>query len=486
MMKASLKNTIKLGCFVVFFVVSTLWGNAQSIQNTSDTLFRVDLEQLEKEAAVAIKKYRYKEALVKLGEYVAEHRRMHPQNDTVQVDSLKKVLLTIVECQKKLNLFNDAILILNELQARDTTDLKILHEIADCFFLSGEFKECAGVYTRMLQQDSTNTYFEYQRALINIKGEYWKEAFSGLVNLYRRGDSTNNVILRLMGDCFYNTGDGGRALEFYDRAIRVRPQDQFAVRKISIIYLNLMMADRALAYTNAYRALDSANVEVNQINGIARYVIRDFTGAETVLKKLIDAGDDTYNTNYYYGLTLVAQNRFNEALPPLEVAYGYDTTSVEMTYHLGNACCRALTQEERGLQLLQQGLDEMKPKKEMLFKYHVAMATGYSGLRKYDEADWHTMLALEQNPRYVDGFYYRGVYCDYQKNRKKQATEHYRDYFKYGRDKVLLANAEARFKALQEELFMEGVEIKPLEPRPVIKMAKDTVYADVKDRLEIK
>lgn len=481
-MDAFFRNVTRLCAFWVCFTFC--WtANAQSI-TLSDTLpampdsvFRATLLQLDKEAVAAAKKYRYKDALAKWEAYLILYKRDSLRQGGGSLDTLQKISLRMVECQKNLNLFTDALQILSGLYVRDTTNFQVMKEMADCYFLAGDLMECTGMYTKMLQQDSTNTYLVYQRALINIKGEWWENALADLKHLFRRGDSTNNVVLRLLGDSYYNTGDGNRALNMYDRAIQVRPLDKITIQKVSIIYLNLGMPERALGYTDAYRKLDSLNLDINQINGIARYVTRDFTGAETVLKKLVAAGDDTYNTNYYLGLTLEAQNRFDEAIPSFEVAYSYDTTHVEVVYHLGNACCNALAQEERGLQLLQQGLDEMKPKKEMLFKYHVAMSTGYSGLRKYDEADWHTMLAIEQNPRYIEGAYYRGVYCDYQKTKKKQAAEHYRTYYMHGKNKVFLANAETRFKALQEELFMEGIEIKPLEPRKEPKMAKDSTVA---------
>ncbi len=477
------KISLKLWLSVAFFFVATVCDaqvdnhNPDTLAVQSDTVVRNDLKRLEKEAAAYMKRFRYKEAAERLNEYTVLYLRNNLPEGVGKGNfaPLKKTFLTMVQCYKKLNMFNEAIGVLNGIYAADTTDLQVMGELADCFLLAADYVGCAGIYTKMLEQDSTNTYFEYQRALVNVKGEYWDDALEGFTNLYRRGDSTNNVILRLLGDCYFNTGDGGNTLHFYDRAIRAKPTDQLAVRKISLLYLNLQQGGLALKYTSDYIALDSTNIEVNRLNGIARYVTRDFHGAVDVLGKLIEReNDDAYFTNYYYGLSLSALSRFSEAVVPLTVAYQYDTTNIEVIYRLGDACCRALSMESKGIKLLKSGLEFMRPKKMDLFRYHVSIAQGYAGLRDYDNAIKSMNLAKINNPKYTEAFYHIATYYYYKKKEKEKAAEYYRLYLKYGKNNTLRSLAKLKFKDLQEDLFMEGIEIKPLEDYVPENKAKDT------------
>lgn len=445
--------------------------------NTADT---TACNVLEKEAAEYMKKFKYKEAIEKLNRWIYLYTVNSATAYAVNRETTFKICISLVKCYKKLNMFNEAIGFLNKIHVADTTNVEIMGELADCWLLAGDYGRCAGMYTKMLEQDSTNTYFELQRALVNIKGEYWVDALAGLSNLYRRGDSTNNIIVRLLGDCYYNTGDGNAALMMYDKAIRLKPTDQLAVRKISLINLNIERAALAVKYTGDYMALDSTNTEVNRLNGIARYVTRDFDGAIEVLGKLLEEGDDTYSSNYYYGLSKAAVSHYYEAIPPLTVAYQYDTTNIDVIYHLGNAYCSAPSKEKRGIELLVQGLAEMQPRQENLVKYNVAMANGFAGMRNYAGAIRCMETAYKVDPQYVDALYYLATYYEALKTDKKKAAGYYREYVKMTKNKRLSLQAQRRFKRLQEDLFMEGVEIEPLEiPAADSRMAKDTTGAKV-------
>lgn len=484
-MDSNLKHPFYVGlfgiCCALLMVCNSGIVRAEVFSVKSDTLGTSVFSALEKEAAGYMKRYKYKEAIGKLKEYMDLQARAAAEGrDTLGQEAVGKVRIALVQCYKKLNLFNEAIGMLNGLYRADTTDVQIMGELADCWLLAADYAKCAGMYTKMLEQDSTNTYFELQRALVNIKGEYWNDALSGLTNLYRRGDSTNNIIVRLLGDCYYNTGNGDMSLMLYDKAIQLKPTDQLAVRKIALINLNINRAAVAAQYTGDYMALDSNNVEVNRLNGIARYVMRDFDGAIEVLGKLLAQGDDTYSSNYYYGLSKAATFHFYEAIPPLTVAYQYDTTNIDVVFHLGNAYCSARSKEKRGIELLTRGLAEMQPKQEDLLKYNAAMANGYAGLREYARAIKCMETAYAADPQYTEALYYIALYYQSLKTEKEKAAGYYRDFLKVAKNGNLSLQAQRRYKQLQEDLFMEGVEIEPLEiPAPGSRMAKDTTGAKV-------
>lgn len=441
-MKATIKLSVSLLFSLSFFCLSAVC-NAQE-QKAEDSI------------TICMRNFKYKDALVKIETALTQH----PQ------DSIKNLLLKS-KCYKKLYMFPQSISILEKLSMLDTTNVQLLEELADCQLLNGNYRECANVYSRMLQVDSTNTYFEMQRALVNVKGEYYQPALVGFSNLYRRGDSTNHIILRLLGDCYYNTGNGNMSLLFYNKAIAAKPTDHLAVRKLATIYLNLDQAEHAVTVTNNYIKHDSTHREVNQLNGIARYVTRDFDGAIKVLDTLSVHGDDSYSTNYYLGLSKAAIYHFYEAIPPLTVAYEYDTTNIDVVYHLGNAYCNSRLKEQTGIQLLHQGLKEMQPKVSNLVKYNISLANGYSGLRNYDEAIKCMGTVYKLNPEFTDALYYIGNYYEYQKMKLK-AAEYYKKYVdlcknkKMKKEKQMLAPAIVRYERLQEDLFMEGVEIEPL------------------------
>lgn len=484
-MDSNLKHLFYVGLSGIFCTLLLVCNagivRAEAFSLQSDTLGTSVFSMLEKEAAGYMKRYKYKDAIGKLKECMElEARAVAEGRTTPGKEAAGKVRMALVQCYKKLNLFNEAIGILGGLYRADTTDVQIMGELADCWLLAADYAKCAGMYTKMLEQDSTNTYFELQRALVNIKGEYWNDALAGLNNLYRRGDSTNNIIVRLLGDCYYNTGNGDMSLKLYDKAIQLKPTDQLAVRKISLINLNIDRAALAVKYTGDYMALDSSNVEVNRLNGIARYVTRDFDGAIEVLGKLLAQGDDTYASNYYYGLSKAATFHYYEAIPPLTVAYQYDTTNIDVVFHLGNAYCSARSSEKRGIELLTQGLAEMQPKQADLLKYNAALANGYAGMGKYLQAIKCMETAYATDPQYTEALYYIAVYYEALKTEKEKAAGYYRDYLKVAKNRNLSVLAQRRYKQLQEDLFMEGIEIEPLEiPAAGSRTAKDTTGAKV-------
>ena len=67
-----------------------------------------------------------------------------------------------VQALKAMNRYNEAIMELNSLLTPDSTNTKILIDLAECYKLTGNSRKAAGCYRKASEQQPENKYFRLQ------------------------------------------------------------------------------------------------------------------------------------------------------------------------------------------------------------------------------------------------------------------------------------------------------------------------------------
>jgi tetratricopeptide (TPR) repeat protein len=93
-----------------------------------------------------------------------------------QTEPTKELLFQKSLCYKNLNDYSSAIEVLNALTEEYPDDIPIKLQLALCYEVAAQYEKSTGCYDQLLNIDSTNTYFEVQKADLLYRSEKYNQA----------------------------------------------------------------------------------------------------------------------------------------------------------------------------------------------------------------------------------------------------------------------------------------------------------------------
>lgn len=268
--------------FYSFFILFSLFINV-SVSQISDLQSAVDV-------------FRYRDALTLL----------ENEPETKQNLQLKASIY------EKLYDFTAALSIYNRLLGDYPNEINLLISTAECASQSGNSEQALTHWIKIDSLSSDNHFFKTKKVVAYYRNGNWKETIEASASVFRV-DSVP-MLLRMVGDAYLYTSQADSAILYYTKAIEKNPSDNLAVSKLGNIYFAAKFYESVISLTDAY--LNNINPNhhlIGQLNGMAHYTLENYKEATARLKTNIAAGDSTYTTCYYLGMSLYASKLYFEA-----------------------------------------------------------------------------------------------------------------------------------------------------------------------------
>ncbi len=373
------------------------------------------------------------------------------EKKSAEMDFLK------AKCYKNIGQLKPAIGIFEEIVKQDNSNLSAINELADCYQLTGDLSKSKFYYFMALQTEPNNRYMQLNYMNIVYKLRDWNSTIS-LADSILKKDSLP-ILYPILGDCYFQISKKDSAIFYYQKELKHIPEDYNTLNKLSRIYLQDNNYNELINCTERYIQSDSSNQQINQYNGIAYCMNKDYDKAIYRLNKLFLQGDSSFLTNYYLGASYLALTDYIPAFDHLSQSYQKDSTNLNLIYYLGRTSI-LIGHHADGIELLNRGLDLAIPKDSVLFNFYNNIALGYSRLFKYSESLKYYEICNKLKPdNKITLYTIAGIY-DNHLNSPKQALKYY-------------------------NLFIATFPIEPEKPKEVVENElSGTYYSAVKNRIE--
>ena len=406
--------------------------------------FAAQAQESGKSWRTAVENYNYQEAVELLDHEILQ------QQDSAE---LRNLLLQKASCQKNLYKFPDAIETLTDVIRISGEDPVAFASLAECHRLNGNNIAAMIFYSLAVEKAPENTYFRIQKAMLH----YRMEDYSACLGEGREIIAKDSIcsIITLMGDCFNKLQVADSALWYYGWAYGRNPADYRTLEKLSGIYLGRKDYAKVAKMTSAYLKVDSANVTIAPILGVALHGLGKYDESSEVFKWALELGCDKLSGYYYLGLNDMMKDDCFYAYDWFRKAAELDTADVNLVYYMGY--CRAKTLHVPTAEKLFGKVEQMlEPDPAMLFKVNLSRAEMYMQKQMYDQAV-KCYLKAEPYGEFVPAQIARLGYAYRLAKDYKKAAECYERYLAQGKE------GSATWKFVQEELafireeeFMEG------------------------------
>ena len=406
--------------------------------------FAAQAQEVEKSWRTAVENYNYQEAVELLDQEILQ------QQDSAKLRSL---LLQKASCQKSLYKFPEAIETLTDVIRISGEDPVAFASLAECHRLNGNNIAAMIFYSLAVQKAPENTYFRIQKAMLHYRMEDYSACLAESREIISK-DSIHSIIT-LMGDCFNKLQMADSSLWYYDWAYSRNPADYRTLEKLSGIHLGRKDFDTVARMTSAYLKVDSANVTIAPILGVALHGMGKYDESSEVFKWALELGCDKLSGYYYLGLNDMMKDDCFYAYDWFRKAAELDTADVNLVYYMGY--CRAKTLHVPTAEKLFGKVEQMlEPDPAMLFKVNLSRAEMYMQKQMYSDAV-RCYLKAESYAPFIPaqvarlGYAYR-LTKDYSK-----AVECYERYLAQGKEgSTTWKFVQAELEFIREEQFMSG------------------------------
>jgi tetratricopeptide (TPR) repeat protein len=180
--------------------------------------------------------------------------------------------------------------------------------------------EIAGRYLqRAVAANSNQGSYQYQLGVIRLRQERWHEALARFEEALKSGVGKDEaVVWRSIGDVQLKLFERDKALEAYEKAVRIQPADARARLALGQFYLERNDLEKALPELRAAVEIDPKLTGAYASLGQAYRRRGDPASAVVTLKRAIEIFPADQTSRYILGQTLVAMGRRDEGREELD------------------------------------------------------------------------------------------------------------------------------------------------------------------------
>ncbi|SEF87365.1 tetratricopeptide repeat protein [Parabacteroides chinchillae] len=243
----------------------------------------------------------------------------------------------------------------------DTSNIDMLNTLARTAINLGRVSDAKRLFYKVLSNDSTNFYANYQLArLYQQLGDYRMA-----IDMYHQLMDWNGVssaLYRNVGDCYTRLEEYPAAALCYFQAYNQNRENASLASALinTMLRIGGTYQQEALAICDTALYYNPDNRLLRQNKGMALYMNRMYSEADTLYAQLLAEGDSSYFTLKYGGASKYYAGQYLDAIEPLEAAYNKDTTAVEVNLLLGSALGKTFDRN-RAYVLLDKAEEGLKP-----------------------------------------------------------------------------------------------------------------------------
>ena len=288
---------------------------------------------------------------------------------------------------KAMNRHAEALKEWNSLLKEDSTNTKVLIELAECYRSTNRGDQAFLCYEKAVTLQPENKYFRQQQIRTLLAMENY-EAARDASHAWLERDTVSATGYKYLGMAYEGMAlDDPNVLSnaffAYNAAYRRDSLDGQTVAHIASIFNNNNQFADAVNVTETYRLTDTLNVDVNRQNAKAYCMLKDYKRAVSRYDALKAMGDRSFTTLYYLGISHYGDNWPYGAQENLLEAHKKNPNDVNVLYYLAKSCARTSWKEE-GVEYMEKALELASPQDSTLARLYDGLLECYDFLPKAD------------------------------------------------------------------------------------------------------
>ena len=332
---------------------------------------------------------------------------------------------------KAMNRHAEALKEWNSLLKEDSTNTKVLIELAECYRSTGRSDQAAICYGKAVSLQPENKFFRQQHIRTLLATENY-EAARDASHAWLERDTVSATGYKFLGMAYEGMGMNDPesiqlAFMAYNAAYRRDSLDAQTVALIAAIFNNNNQFTEAVDVTETYRRTDTLNVDVNRQNAKAYCMLKEYKISVNRYEALKAMGDRSFTTLYYLGVSQYADNWPYGARDNLLEAHKKNPMDVNVLYYLAKACARSSWKEE-GIAYMNKAFDMVVPTDSMMIRLYDGLLECYKFHTKADPYEKIEVMkeAYSYTKKYTLFYQIAEIY-DYQKD-YVNAVHYYEKY----------------------------------------------------------
>ena len=332
---------------------------------------------------------------------------------------------------KAMNRHAEALKEWNSLLKEDSTNTKVLIELAECYRSTGRSDQAAICYGKAVSLQPENKFFRQQHIRTLLATENY-EAARDASHAWLEKDTVSATGYKFLGMAYEGMGMNDPesiqlAFMAYNAAYRRDSLDAQTVALIAAIFNNNNQFTEAVDVTETYRRTDTLNVDVNRQNAKAYCMLKEYKTSVSRYEALKAMGDRSFTTLYYLGVSQYADNWPYGARDNLLEAHKKNPMDVNVLYYLAKACARSSWKEE-GIAYMNKAFDMVVPTDSMMIRLYDGLLECYKFHTKADPYEKIEVMkeAYSYTKKYTLFYQIAEIY-DYQKD-YVNAVHYYEKY----------------------------------------------------------
>ena len=342
-------------------------------------------------------------------------------------------ILTPLRAQalKAMNRHAEALKEWNSLLKEDSTNTKVLIELAECYRSTGRSDQAAICYGKAVSLQPENKFFRQQHIRTLLATENY-EAARDASHAWLEKDTVSATGYKFLGMAYEGMGMNDPesiqlAFMAYNAAYRRDSLDAQTVAHIAAIFNNNNQFADAVDVTETYRLTDTLNIDVNRQNAKAYCMLKEYKTSVSRYEALKAMGDRSFTTLYYLGISQYCDNWPYGARDNLLEAHKKNPMDVNVLYYLAKACARSSWKEE-GVEYMNKAFDIVVPTDSMMTRLYDGLLECYRFHTKADPYEKIEVMkeAYPYTKKYTLFYQIAEIY-DYQKD-YANAVHYYEKY----------------------------------------------------------
>lgn len=265
----------------------------------------------------------------------------------------------------------------NSLLKSDSTDVKTLIELADCYRLINRNDRAAICYEKSVAIQPENKFFrqQYIRTLLAME-DY--EVARDAAHAWLEKDTLSATGYKYLGMAYEGIAmsdpqELGNAFFAYNASYRRDSLDGQTVAHIAAIFNNNNQFSDAIDVTETYRLSDTLHLDVNRQNAKAYCMLKDYKMAVNRYEALKAMGDRSFTTLYYLGISHFGDNWVYGARDNLLEAHKKNPNDVNVLYYLAKASARSSWKQD-GVKYMEEAINLLVPSDSVLVRMYEGLA----------------------------------------------------------------------------------------------------------------
>ena len=361
---------------------------------------------------------------------------------------------------RAMNRYSEALKEWNSLLQADSTNTKILIELAECYKLVGRTSEATPCYEKAVALHPENTYFRQQHIRALLATENYEQARNAC-HAWLDRDSLSATAFKLMGMAYEGmVSDNPDALTnafmSYNASYRIDSLDAQTVAHIAAIFNNNEQFQDAVDVTEKYRLTDTLNIDVNRQNAKAYCLLKEYPTAINRYESLKEMGDNSFTTLYYLGISHYGDNWMYGAYDNFLLAHKKSPMDVNVLYYLGKSAARSSWKKE-GVAYIKEAIEIVTPTDSLMAKLYDGLVECYRYSNKSDP--YEKIEAMKKlysyNKKYT--LFYNIAYTYDQQKDYANAVHYYEKYLALvPKDKQVVLDSDGKPMPNSDTLYQKA------------------------------